>query len=71
MLQAGLGKIALTGSPTPLPLLPEITASNRHQRDQRKKKKIVPCISATQDTQEDTTQVDKADSSAAASFRDQ
>ena len=42
MLPAGFGKIALTGSPTPLPLLLEITASNSHQRDQRKKKKIVP-----------------------------
>ena len=35
-------KITLTASPTPLPLLPEITASNSHQRDQKKKKRIVP-----------------------------
>ena len=44
MLRAGPGKIALIGSPTQLPLLPEITALNSHlyQKDQKKRKRIVP-----------------------------
>ena len=42
MLPAGPGKIALTGSPTQHLLLPEITALNSRQKDQKRKKIIVP-----------------------------
>ena len=42
MLPADPGKIALIGSPTQPPLLPEITAWINHQRDQKKRKRIVP-----------------------------
>ena len=42
MLLDDLGKTALIGSLTQPPLLPEITARNNLQRDQKEKKKIVP-----------------------------
>ena len=42
LLLADLRKIALIGSPTRPPLLPEITAWKNHQRDQKKRKRIVP-----------------------------
>ena len=42
MLPANPGKIALIGYPTWPPLLPEITALKSRQRDQKKRKRIVP-----------------------------